>query len=419
MQAAISRKRGRDAIKRTGEAVRQGGRVAQKNHIDVAIAGGGLAGVFIACRLKALRPELAVALFESGETLGGNHTWSFHETDVAAAARDWLAPFIAHRWSRQRVRFPDYDREIETPYCAITSSRFHDVATKMLGDAVRLRAPVRELSAKGVTLTDGETLAAGAVIDARGETKSAHIALGFQKFIGQEIAFAGPHGLSDPIIMDASVPQQGDYRFLYVLPLSETTALVEDTRYADGATLARDALRRGIADYCAAQGWPIARVLREEEGVLPIALAGDIEAFLDSAPAGVAKVGMRAALFHPLTGYSLPDAAMLADRIAAAPDLSGPALAALARAHALGAWKSRGFYRLLARMLFGAAEPAQRYKVLQRFYRLPQPLIERFYASATPIGDRLRILLGKPPVPILRAAGCLNEAAWLKRSRAA
>jgi lycopene beta-cyclase len=183
--------------------------------------------------------------------------------------------------------------------------------------------------------------------------------------------------------------------------------------------LAREALRRGVADYCAAQGWKIMRVLREEEGVLPIALAGDIVAFLDAAPPGVAQVGMRAALFHPLTGYSLPDAVALADRIAAAPDLSGPALAGLAREHAVSAWKSRGFYRLLARMLFGAASPSERYKVLQRFYRLPQPLIERFYAGETPIEDQARILLGKPPVPILRAAACVNEAAWLNRARTA
>jgi lycopene beta-cyclase len=393
--------------------------LAHKNHIDVAIVGGGLAGGLIACRLRALRPDVALAVFEGAPVLGGNHTWSFHETDLEAAALNWLDPFVARRWARQSVRFPAYERAIETPYCSIDSRRFHDVALRMLGDTVRLSAPVRGLTAEGVSLESGETIAAGAVIDARGEARSEHIALGFQKFIGQEIEFVRPHGLRDPIIMDATVPQEDGYRFLYVLPISETTALVEDTRYADGALLARDDLRRGVADYCAKQGWRIGRVLREEEGVLPIALAGDIGAYLDAAPAGVAQVGVRAALFHPLTGYSLPDAVALADRIAVAPDLSGPALAGLAREHAIAAWDGRGFYRLLARMLFGAAEPAQRYKVLQRFYRLPRPLIERFYAGATPMEDRARILLGKPPVPILRAAACVNEAAWLKRAQTA
>ncbi len=54
-------------------------------------------------------------------------------------------------------------------------------------------------------------------------------------------------------------------------------------------------------------------------------------------------------------------------------------------------------------MLFRAAEPAQRYRILERFYRLPEPLIGRFYAGQSTLLDRLRILLGKPPVPIGRA----------------
>ncbi|MEJ0065044.1 MAG: lycopene cyclase family protein [Caulobacteraceae bacterium] len=76
-------------------------------------------------------------------------------------------------------------------------------------------------------------------------------------------------------------------------------------------------------------------------------------------------------------------------------------------------WKGRAFYRLLNRMLFRAAQPDQRYKVLERFYRLPAPLIERFYAGDATLGDKLRILSGKPPVPIGRALGCLSEAPLL------
>ena len=108
------------------------------------------------------------------------------------------------------------------------------------------------------------------------------------------------------------------------------------------------------------RGWKISKVIREEDGVLPIALAGDIDAFLDEGVEGVAPAGMRAALFHPLTGYSLPDAAGLAERIADQDDLSGPALARFAVRHAASVWRNRSFYRLLSRMLFSAAAPDQR-----------------------------------------------------------
>ena len=66
-------------------------------------------------------------------------------------------------------------------------------------------------------------------------------------------------------------------------------------------------------------------------------------------------------------------------------------------------WRSQRFLRLLNRMLFFASAPSQRYRLLQRFYKLPQKLIERFYAAQSTPFDKLRILSGKPPVPVLAA----------------
>jgi len=62
---------------------------------------------------------------------------------------------------------------------------------------------------------------------------------------------------------------------------------------------------------------------------------------------------------------------------------------------------------MLNRMLFHAAKPHERYKVLQRFYRLPPGLIGRFYAGESNVFDKLRILTGRPPIPIPRALGAL------------
>ncbi|MFC7552947.1 lycopene cyclase family protein [Pseudoroseomonas wenyumeiae] len=72
-------------------------------------------------------------------------------------------------------------------------------------------------------------------------------------------------------------------------------------------------------------------------------------------------------------------------------------------------WQRRAFFRRLNRMLFRAARPGQRYRVLERFYGLPQPLIERFYAAEPSLMDKLRILSGRPPVPVLAALPCLLE----------
>ncbi|MBI1392056.1 MAG: lycopene beta-cyclase CrtY [Alphaproteobacteria bacterium] len=389
--------------------------MAQSGLFDVVIAGGGLSGSLIAWRLAQVRPDLAIALVERGERLGGNHTWSFHSTDVPAEVATWLAPLVTYSWDRQEVRFPRQSRLLRTGYRSITSERLHDVIAPALGEAAFFNAEIVNLSASGVTLGSGERLEGRAVIDARGQRNNRALTVGFQKFVGQEVEFETPHGLRNPIIMDATISQSDGYRFIYVLPFSATTALIEDTYYADGASIDHEGARRGIREYADSWGWRIKRVVREEEGILPIALAGDIEAHLADVPDGVGVAGLCAGLFHPLTGYSLPDAARLAHRIAGAEDLSGKAIAALTRGHADEVWRERAFFRLLSRLLYYAATPSTRYKVLARFYRLGEPLIERFYAAQSTQADKMRVLVGKPPVSFLRAMECVDEDRWLEQ----
>ncbi len=60
-------------------------------------------------------------------------------------------------------------------------------------------------------------------------------------------------------------------------------------------------------------------------------------------------------------------------------------------------------------MLFRAAEPGERWKVLRRFYGLREPLVRRFYSGASTALDKVRILAGKPPVPVGRAMKQLRE----------
>jgi lycopene beta-cyclase len=60
-------------------------------------------------------------------------------------------------------------------------------------------------------------------------------------------------------------------------------------------------------------------------------------------------------------------------------------------------------------MLFHAAPPRQRYRVLEHFYRLPEPVIARFYAGRTTGLDKLRILSGRPPVKMKAALAAMRR----------
>ena len=369
---------------------------------DLILVGGGLANGLIAWRLRTQRPELKILLLESGAQIGGNHTWSFHEGDLDLEQHVWIAPLAGTRWARYEVVFPGHARTLESGYASIASNDFARVISAALGPALRTGVQVEAVAPTTVRLAGGETLRAGAVIDGRGPQASTRLALGYQTFLGQEVRLTVPHGLTAPVIMDASVEQQGGYRFVYLLPFGPDRLLIEDTHYVDTQAWEPSRLRANIAAYAKARGWQIAEVLREEHGSLPIVLAGDIDSFWRDL-GGQPTSGLRAGLFHSTTGYSLPHAVRLAERIAALPDLRAPALFEAIRREARATWNSQGFFRLLNRMLFLAGGPDQRWRVMERFYRLPAPLIARFYAARLHLFDKLRILSGKPPVPV-RAA---------------
>ncbi|RST31479.1 lycopene cyclase [Sphingomonas ginkgonis] len=371
---------------------------------SLIIAGGGLAGGLCALAMAARRPDVQLTLIEPGDRIGGHHLWSFFDSDIAPDQRWLVDPLVARRWPANRVRFPAYERRLSEPYSTIESER--------LDAAVRAALPASRIVAQGVsvvepaavTLDDGTRLTADAVLDARG-ARLEGLHAGWQKFVGVLLKVKGGHGVAEPVIMDAAVDQSDGYRFVYLLPFDPDTLFVEDTYYHDQPELDREALGRRIEAYAAAQGWQVEGSGRSEHGVLPVLTGGDFERFW---PAGdrVARAGTRGGFFHPLTSYSLPDAVRFAAWLVDQP-LDG--LGAATRTRAERHWKRSAYDRMLARMLFRAAEPAQRYRVLERFYRLPESLIARFYGGTSSVADRIRLLAGKPPVPIGRALHALRE----------
>ena len=376
--------------------------------VQVLLAGGGLAGCLVALRLAETGRR--VTLVEAADEICGNHTWSFHLTDLDPQDRQRLDSLIAHCWPGQQVIFPRYRRRLTTPYASITSGTLRRAIRAEPAITVRENAPITSLAADHVEMEGGERIAAPCVIDSRGFAPSSGLKLGFQKFVGIELELDRPHGEEVPTIMDASVDQRDGYRFFYILPLSPTRLLIEDTRYSDRGDLDFEALQSDVLAYAANRAWVVRRSIRTEKGILPITLAHDVECFWNGVAIDTAPIGLRAGLFHPTTGYSLPTAIDIANLIAGLDNpLTTGAVREAVHHLALRRCRELGFYRFLNRMLFRAAKPRERYRVLQRFYRLPQTLIERFYAGSIRSSDKLRLLIGKPPVQIHKALRCVSE----------
>jgi lycopene beta-cyclase len=375
---------------------------------DIAIVGGGLAGGLAALALAAKRPDLDVRLVEPG-SIGGNHIWSFFDSDIARGDRWLVAPLVRYHWGEYEVAFPSHRRTMRMGYKSITGEALAEAVAAALPEGRIIADKAKHVAPDHVLLSRGGRLSAKHVIDARGAGKFPSLDCGWQKFVGQALTVKGGHGVEHPVVMDATVEQLDGYRFVYLLPLGEETIFVEDTYYSDDADLDVAAVRERIAAYAAARQWDVAATTREEIGVLPVVIAGDFDR-LWPASDRTARIGVRAGMFHATTGYSLPDAVRTA---AALPGLVDQAeLPAILRGRAAASWRRQRFYRMLGAMLFRAADHDVRYRIFERFYRLSPGLIARFYAGRSRGGDKLRLLSGKPPVPVGRALAALRRFDW-------
>jgi len=337
---------------------------------DIAIVGGSLSGGLTALALRKMRPDLSIILIDSAETFGGNHIWSYFASDIHPDNRWLTAPLVTCGWSGYDVHFPEHSRTLDNIYYSIESERLHEVLIETL--------PNDSIFLKMLQLED-------------------------------------PHNLRRPIIMDASVTQYDGYRFVYILPFSMDKIFVEDTYYSDNPHHDNDSMTDRLTEYINDAKWNVREVIREETGVLPVIMDGDLDKYWASGSGRVAKIGMRGGFFHSVTSYSLPDAVRTAIFIAQQNDFDGDRLNLVLRNRANQHWVENSFYRKLNKMLFRAAVPHERYKILEKFYTLSPELISRFYSGNSSAIDKLRIISGKAPVPIKKAMKAIMSKPSVKR----
>ena len=382
---------------------------------DHVIVGGGLQGCLLAHAIAHHRPEARVLLVERAAEICGNHTWSFHESDIPQSARVWFDPLIAHRWPGYVVRFPGLVRRVWIPYATITSDGLRDGTLRLAtGEAGRAALVVRSgesceiMSPTCLRLGNAATVDGTTVIDCRGRSASPGLprGVGYQSFIGHEYRIGRRWPAVEPTVMDVRQDKACGFEFLYELPFGPDRVLLEYTRFSEEPACDETRAEAFIAARLAEAGVDAAERVRTERGCLPMPYAAPARA------TGVSVAGGYAGgWYHAATGYSMPLAARFADIVArAAPDRVAAELAVATADDSL----RRGFTRFLNRLLFCLVKPADRWKIFRRFYRvLPEERIARFYAHRFTVADAARIVIGKPPsglAPIRFARSFLSSA---------
>jgi lycopene beta-cyclase len=399
-----------------------------REHYDIAIIGGGLAGLSLASRLAA--PAFSrwkVLLIEPRETYSRDRTWSSW-----AVAEHAFSSARATRWQTWQV-MRQLDQEDATgqarrlplmtecagayAYEMVPADNFYRVAEERISMAPHITTKrgaaadavsehVDSLGNGHVAVQAGGTLIrAGLVFDGRPPTQLSDAAW-MQHFRGGEIETDRPvFDTERATVMDFSVMTADDARagrvhFIYVLPVSATRALIQDTFFVPAADTCADvnyednihrymARRFGVSDY---------RVVYPEGGAIPM----DPQLRPSTQPARVLKIGTAGGMARASSGYAFFETQRACEAIANALARVGN----IDQAFTLPRWRSDVSYWMdgvFLRVL--RAHPALAPQIFANlFYRVPADVLARFLAGVGSRSDVLRVMMACPKLPFIRAA---------------
>ena len=365
--------------------------------VDVAILGGGCAGLSLAARLS--RTRLSFRVIEPRLSYDDDRAWSFWRTRP-----DPFTDCVRASWSRWTVAGP---KGIVTrgsqrhPYQSVSAGAFYTRALMLIDEAacgsiatgVSAGAVARVGNHCRIDTSDGGFTAAH-VIDARTPRRT----VGFgQFFLGREIITET--ALFDPDTVPLMHFRRGysaGVDFLYVLPYARDRALIEVTSFAPHAPAPRR-----MADWLAAEitacGADRHTVLRTEQGALPMEVG-----YREPVAGPLTHIGLAGGAARPSTGYAFQriqsqtealTGSLLRDGIPSVPNDS-----------ATSRFMDRVFLRVLQ------AAPERGPEMFESLFRnTPPDRLARFLSGSNRPDDRLSVMTSLPALPFLRAAAGLQK----------
>ena len=249
-------------------------------HFDYVISGAGAAGLMLAFRM-AKDPffnHKSIALIDIEKKKSNDRTWCFWENGKG----EW-DDLLATSWENIFFGGPGYEKRLNiNPYIykMIRSADFYSAIWKILDESsnfIFIQGQVKRISDVSESVhvvTTDEIFSAGKVFNSitldREFEQQTRYPLLQQHFVGWFIKTNGDHfDEKMATFMDFRVPQRNNTRFMYLLPMSKNTALLEYTlfsekllnikEYEDEIKAYLD--KHGISDYT---------ILETEKGSIPM-----------------------------------------------------------------------------------------------------------------------------------------------------
>ena len=274
---------------------------ASNNCYQTAIIGAGCAGLTLGYHLIGSKSEPIVLIDK--QTSRNDHLWSYWDN-----GRDSLIlprPFIKKKWANWSIR--TQNKEVirtgnSSQYVCLSSAVFESHLQKAIknSNGTILRETVTGTNiingTKLLSLSNGSELTINNLYDSRPPLVSDGAM--YQHFVGLNIQADDPiFDDSTAILMDFRVPQSSGIHFIYVLPFSKKSALIESTVYST-KLLPHSWYKQQISDYVQ-KNFPKTNweVISQETGALPLTNKCPQTSF--GVPIGLNANAMRAS-----TGYA-------------------------------------------------------------------------------------------------------------------
>jgi lycopene beta-cyclase len=264
--------------------------------IDIAIIGGGNAGLTLAAQLAAQTNPPSTVVIEPQTAMQRDCSWGLWALDGQA---DQLSQATKGRW-RQWQLIDDHSRIVHSSdqysYLSLSSADYlRDRAAQLREPVSLIQETVTALQAgqdKTTIETDQNRYSAKTVYDSR-PPKIAENGLR-QHFFGLHILSKQP--IKNPQIatlMDFRVDQSRGLHFIYALPFSDHHLLVESTLIS--ATVEPEEwYRNAIEQWLQEHNIQVAEIISEETGVIPMdTLITDPEVESLAVPIGAASGAVR------------------------------------------------------------------------------------------------------------------------------
>jgi lycopene beta-cyclase len=360
--------------------------------VDVAILGGGCAGLSLAVRLA--QSNLSVRVIEPRSTYENDRTWSFWRTRADpfqdCVRKEWTS------WTIAGVHGQTTRTSSQLRYQTVESGAFYTQARDQIAVSSKTSLSLGVSAKDIVKMNNGwhinttkGAVTATTVVDTRPPQR---VPTYGQFFLGREVKTERP-------IFNPNVVQLMSFRkarsmgvdFVYILPFAADQALIEVTSFAPqnpGHKVFTEWLNAEIDALDAGQ----IEILRTEAGALPMEAS-----FRDPVPEGIIRMGLGGGAARPSTGYAFLRIQEQADHIAAA--LINGRDPNIALDGKVTQFMDRVFLQVLT------SSPADGPALFEKlFSNAPPDRLERFLSGSTRAADRLSVMASLPPLPFLQAA---------------